>query len=242
MMMAGSHDDTKKRKVAPKTEHVSSHKLPKKSDRVCLFCATTNTAEWRMGPDGTNSLCNACGLRYANVKTMSVGQKTPSSKPRNLVPILPKNQNAAPVPPNPQNQTQQHPHTPAQSQQHLPPASHPQHYPHYPHQQQFPQHQHQPQQFPQHQQFSQHQHPQYQHQHPHSQPQHPFPLHQQQHHQTPNHLPSLQLPLPLPLQPRQPLQTQAPYGHYQSAQYPQQYSAQFDLVLPRVNKRPLDLT
>eukprot|EP01101_Sappina_pedata_P010006 TRINITY_DN6196_c0_g1_i1.p1 TRINITY_DN6196_c0_g1~~TRINITY_DN6196_c0_g1_i1.p1 ORF type:complete len:262 (+),score=82.55 TRINITY_DN6196_c0_g1_i1:57-788(+) len=46
--------------------------LPKKSNKVkpvhtCLFCGTTTTPEWRRGPDGQRSLCNACGLRFANL-------------------------------------------------------------------------------------------------------------------------------------------------------------------------------
>jgi len=34
-------------------------------NNVCLYCKTTDTPEWRKGPDGTKSLCNACGLHYA---------------------------------------------------------------------------------------------------------------------------------------------------------------------------------
>jgi len=33
--------------------------------RVCQFCGTTRSAEWRRGPAGTKSLCNACGLHYS---------------------------------------------------------------------------------------------------------------------------------------------------------------------------------
>ncbi|XP_020259510.1 GATA transcription factor 10-like isoform X1 [Asparagus officinalis] len=32
--------------------------------RICLECGTTNTTEWRRGPRGMKTLCNACGLRY----------------------------------------------------------------------------------------------------------------------------------------------------------------------------------
>ena len=31
----------------------------------CKSCKTTSTPEWRKGPDGRNSLCNACGLRWS---------------------------------------------------------------------------------------------------------------------------------------------------------------------------------
>lgn len=32
----------------------------------CRSCGTTETPEWRKGPDGQKSLCNACGLHFAN--------------------------------------------------------------------------------------------------------------------------------------------------------------------------------
>ncbi|KAL6976923.1 hypothetical protein U1Q18_025710 [Sarracenia purpurea var. burkii] len=30
----------------------------------CLHCATHKTPQWRIGPKGPKTLCNACGLRY----------------------------------------------------------------------------------------------------------------------------------------------------------------------------------
>ncbi|KAJ3367268.1 blue light receptor [Allomyces arbusculus] len=40
------------------------------TDRVCIDCGTTTSPEWRKGPTGAKTLCNACGLRYAKkVKT-----------------------------------------------------------------------------------------------------------------------------------------------------------------------------
>jgi hypothetical protein len=33
----------------------------------CRSCGTTQTPEWRRGPDGLKSLCNACGLHYAKI-------------------------------------------------------------------------------------------------------------------------------------------------------------------------------
>jgi len=35
-----------------------------KSVFKCVKCGTTKTPEWRKGPQGRNTLCNACGLRY----------------------------------------------------------------------------------------------------------------------------------------------------------------------------------
>ncbi|EFA75982.1 GATA-binding transcription factor [Heterostelium album PN500] len=38
---------------------------PKERFGHCAKCETTETPEWRRGPDGETSLCNACGLQYA---------------------------------------------------------------------------------------------------------------------------------------------------------------------------------
>lgn len=31
---------------------------------ICYYCNSTSTPEWRRGPDGNRTLCNACGLYY----------------------------------------------------------------------------------------------------------------------------------------------------------------------------------
>eukprot|EP01113_Clastostelium_recurvatum_P022622 TRINITY_DN2704_c1_g1_i4.p1 TRINITY_DN2704_c1_g1~~TRINITY_DN2704_c1_g1_i4.p1 ORF type:complete len:662 (-),score=158.98 TRINITY_DN2704_c1_g1_i4:131-2116(-) len=33
----------------------------------CHSCGETQTSQWRRGPDGCKSLCNACGIRFANM-------------------------------------------------------------------------------------------------------------------------------------------------------------------------------
>eukprot|EP00951_Prasinocladus_malaysianus_P025412 scaffold222750_cov39-Prasinocladus_malaysianus.AAC.1 len=33
-------------------------------DRECQFCGATSTPQWRRGPGGKDTLCNACGVRY----------------------------------------------------------------------------------------------------------------------------------------------------------------------------------
>ncbi|KAI9222406.1 hypothetical protein BC828DRAFT_378502 [Blastocladiella britannica] len=39
-------------------------------ERACIDCGTTSSPEWRKGPTGAKTLCNACGLRYAKkIKT-----------------------------------------------------------------------------------------------------------------------------------------------------------------------------
>jgi len=42
-------------------------KKPKAEDEihVCTDCGTVESPEWRRGPQGPKTLCNACGLRYA---------------------------------------------------------------------------------------------------------------------------------------------------------------------------------
>ena len=32
---------------------------------VCVTCGRTDSPEWRKGPKGPKTLCNACGLRWA---------------------------------------------------------------------------------------------------------------------------------------------------------------------------------
>ncbi len=31
---------------------------------TCRNCGTHHTPQWRCGPEGPRSLCNACGVRY----------------------------------------------------------------------------------------------------------------------------------------------------------------------------------
>jgi hypothetical protein len=40
----------------------------KTNGRVCAECHTDNTLQWRLGPDGQASLCNACGQRFQRRK------------------------------------------------------------------------------------------------------------------------------------------------------------------------------
>jgi hypothetical protein len=35
--------------------------------RRCQQCGTTESPEWRRGPKGSGSLCNACGLHFAKI-------------------------------------------------------------------------------------------------------------------------------------------------------------------------------
>ncbi|TVU30461.1 hypothetical protein EJB05_22086, partial [Eragrostis curvula] len=39
-------------------------RAPAKAGRRCGHCGTDETPQWRKGPEGAPSLCNACGMRY----------------------------------------------------------------------------------------------------------------------------------------------------------------------------------
>ncbi|KAG2424471.1 hypothetical protein HXX76_014523 [Chlamydomonas incerta] len=54
------------------------------SGRTCVECGATQTPQWREGPAGPKTLCNACGVRYvraqqrANKRAVSMGMSRPS--------------------------------------------------------------------------------------------------------------------------------------------------------------------
>ncbi|MCL7049080.1 hypothetical protein MKW94_001094, partial [Papaver nudicaule] len=39
--------------------------------KICSNCSSPKTPQWRAGPDGSKTLCNACGIRYKKQKAMS---------------------------------------------------------------------------------------------------------------------------------------------------------------------------
>ena len=53
-----SNGDSIKKTLAPTKER------RRKSKGGCLQCGTTTTPQWRRGPEGRRTLCNACGVRY----------------------------------------------------------------------------------------------------------------------------------------------------------------------------------
>jgi hypothetical protein len=49
--------------------YISKNELLSLKDiRFCFLCETTDTPQWRRGPDGRVTLCNACGIRYGKCK------------------------------------------------------------------------------------------------------------------------------------------------------------------------------
>jgi hypothetical protein len=51
----------------------------------CHSCNRAETPEWRRGPDGARTLCNACGLHYAKL-TRKMGAHKAVSMGSNLKP------------------------------------------------------------------------------------------------------------------------------------------------------------
>ncbi|KLO15284.1 GATA-domain-containing protein, partial [Schizopora paradoxa] len=47
----------------------------------CHSCTTRETPEWRRGPDGARTLCNACGLHYAKLMRKNERQRGPDGQP-----------------------------------------------------------------------------------------------------------------------------------------------------------------
>jgi len=65
--------------VSMKKEEASRRKKKAKisvADLVCKECGTNSSPEWRRGPEGPKTLCNACGLLFA--KKMKLAAQGPS--------------------------------------------------------------------------------------------------------------------------------------------------------------------
>lgn len=51
--------------VSDKKDKWKRRKIRGADEYVCKDCGTTSSPEWRKGPQGAKTLCNACGLRWA---------------------------------------------------------------------------------------------------------------------------------------------------------------------------------
>ncbi|OAC99480.1 GATA-type zinc finger transcription factor [Mucor lusitanicus CBS 277.49] len=58
----------KKRRTDAFHGPVTTTTLPE-NVKTCTRCHTSNSPEWRRGPDGHKTLCNACGLRYSRFRS-----------------------------------------------------------------------------------------------------------------------------------------------------------------------------
>ncbi|CAD6254973.1 unnamed protein product [Miscanthus lutarioriparius] len=56
--IAGGGGGIRRRRPAPRQRN-------RQAQRVCSHCHSPETPQWRAGPDGPGTLCNACGIRYA---------------------------------------------------------------------------------------------------------------------------------------------------------------------------------
>ncbi|EHK25160.1 uncharacterized protein TRIVIDRAFT_31745 [Trichoderma virens Gv29-8] len=56
-------------------------KLKLAEEYVCTDCGTLDSPEWRKGPNGPKTLCNACGLRWAKKEKKRNSVSTPVAKP-----------------------------------------------------------------------------------------------------------------------------------------------------------------
>lgn len=63
-LASGEHKKKKKIKVSFSSSGQDQNALPSQAVRKCLHCEITKTPQWRAGPMGPKTLCNACGVRY----------------------------------------------------------------------------------------------------------------------------------------------------------------------------------
>jgi len=56
-------------------------KLKVADEYVCADCGTLDSPEWRKGPKGPKTLCNACGLRWAKKEKKRMGDDSKAASP-----------------------------------------------------------------------------------------------------------------------------------------------------------------
>ena len=56
-------------------------------NQECFYCKAKSSNTWRKGPDGSKSLCNACGLRYYRL-LLKEKNLVPTSTPNPIHSIL----------------------------------------------------------------------------------------------------------------------------------------------------------
>ncbi|KAF9946723.1 hypothetical protein BGZ72_011201 [Mortierella alpina] len=80
-MSGGSTSRSSKNSDVPHQKYRKRAKRTQPPGR-CLSCDSSDTPEWRRGPDGARTLCNACGLHYAKLlKRQNKQQLMPQHMP-----------------------------------------------------------------------------------------------------------------------------------------------------------------
>lgn len=60
-------------RLACSRDYLNKDLCLKRANTICSQCGSTQTPEWRSGPSGSRTLCNACGLFYSKlIKRMGV--------------------------------------------------------------------------------------------------------------------------------------------------------------------------
>ncbi|KAI8988225.1 hypothetical protein BDF20DRAFT_833099 [Mycotypha africana] len=58
-----------RRKLYGNKRQAFNNRMSGEPVKVCTRCLTSQSPEWRRGPDGHKTLCNACGLRYSRLRS-----------------------------------------------------------------------------------------------------------------------------------------------------------------------------
>ncbi|XP_071695970.1 GATA transcription factor 12-like [Rutidosis leptorrhynchoides] len=77
--IASSSIAKKTLKTSTKKKEVFENSSSNGDGRKCLHCSTDKTPQWRSGPMGPKTLCNACGVRYKSGRL--VPEYRPASSP-----------------------------------------------------------------------------------------------------------------------------------------------------------------
>ena len=89
--------------AAPSPRAPSAHdrlpSQPRAPPGRCVACATTETTQWRSGPNGPRTLCNACGAKWRRFRESASAAATAAAPPALAAAALPPPAAAATAPP-----------------------------------------------------------------------------------------------------------------------------------------------
>ncbi|GJN07345.1 hypothetical protein PR202_ga25169 [Eleusine coracana subsp. coracana] len=77
------NNNNKKRPAAAAaaSENNKPRQRNRQRQRACTHCSNTETPQWRAGPRGPGTLCNACGIRYKQQNGRLFEEYRPSTSP-----------------------------------------------------------------------------------------------------------------------------------------------------------------